>query len=200
MPWVAFSARLGVDLLMSAAVPGSTFISLTSITSDPVYDTPKADLIVPNQQKLMRMGASEALAGALLKNRWYSLTVLTTLVTELERLAGVKGRSEIISLAATAANEEKEARSLAASVQLLARLNVTEVPLRALVARRTVVGVTSNGALGLPRPGGLPLVDGADGPHRGAKGPPGASPRHLAGRADVAARPIRLDRSPLDHP
>jgi hypothetical protein len=69
--WVAFSARLGVDLLMSAVVPGSTFTSLTSITSDLVYDTPKADLIVALQQKLMRMGPSEALAGALLKNRWY---------------------------------------------------------------------------------------------------------------------------------
>jgi hypothetical protein len=32
--WVAFSARLGVNTLMSVAVPGSTLISLTSITSD----------------------------------------------------------------------------------------------------------------------------------------------------------------------
>jgi hypothetical protein len=149
--WVAFSARLGVDLLMSAAVPGSTFISLTSITSDLVYDTPKADLIVALQQKLMRMGASEAVAGALIKNRRYSLTVLTTLVTELERLGGVKGRPDIIALATTAANEE-EARFLAASVQVLARLNVTGMPLKAMIARRTAVGVTPGGALVLPAP------------------------------------------------
>jgi hypothetical protein len=61
--WVAFSARLGVNTLMSVAVPGSTFLSLTSITSDLVYDTPKTDLIVALQQKMIRMGASEALAG-----------------------------------------------------------------------------------------------------------------------------------------
>ena len=76
---------------MSAVVPGSTFISLTAITSDLIYDTPKADLILLNQQKLIRMGASEALTQALLKNRWYSLSVLTALVADLERLAGAKG-------------------------------------------------------------------------------------------------------------
>lgn len=147
--WVAFSARLGVDLLMSAAVPGSTFINLTSVTSDLVYDTPKADLLVALQQKLRRMGASEARVDALMKNRWYSVTALTTLVTELERLAGVVGRPEIIALAAIAANEE-EARFVAASVQLLARLNVTGVPIKELRARRAVVGVTPTGALVIP--------------------------------------------------
>ena len=149
--WVAFSARLGVDVLMSAAVPGSTFISLASVTSDLVYDTPKADLIVLNQQKLMRMGASEALAQALLKNRWYSLSVLTMLVTELERLAGVKGRPDIIALATTVENEE-EVRFLTASVHLLARLNVTGMPLRELAVRRTVVGITPGGAIVVPAP------------------------------------------------
>jgi hypothetical protein len=149
--WVAFSARLGVDLLMSAVVPGSTFISLTSMTSDLVYDTPKADLILLNQQKLIRMGASETLTQALLKNRWYSVSVLTALVTDLERLAGVKGRPAIISLATTVVNEE-EARFLAASVHLLARLNVTGVPLRELAARRTVVGITPGGDLVVPAP------------------------------------------------
>ena len=149
--WVAFSGRLGVDLLMAAAVPGSTFISLTSITSDLVYDTPKADLIVLNQQKMIRMGASEAQATALLKNRWYSLSVLTTLVTELERLTGVKGRPDIIALATTAESEE-EARFVAASVQMLARLNVTGEPLMEVAARRTVIGITPGGSIVLPAP------------------------------------------------
>ncbi len=149
--WVAFSGRLGVDVLMAAAVPGSTFISLTSVTSDLVYDTPKADLIVLNQQKMIRMGATEAQAAALLKNRWYSLSVLTMLVTELERLAGVEGRAEIIALAATVQSEQ-EARFVATSVQLLARLNETGIPLRELAARGTVVGVTSSGDIVLPAP------------------------------------------------
>ena len=105
--WVAFRPGWAWICLMSAVVPGSTFISLTSMTSDLVYDTPKADLILLNQQKLMRMGASGAQAQALLKNRWYSLSVLTALVVDLERLAGVKGRPAIIALAATVVNEEE---------------------------------------------------------------------------------------------
>jgi hypothetical protein len=149
--WVAFSARLGVNVLMSAVVPGSTFVSLTSITSDLVYDTPKADLIVTLQQKMLRMGASEALASALLQNRWYSLSVLTTLVTELERLTGVNGRTDILALATTATSEQ-EARFLASSLQMLARLNITGIPLKGLVARKTVVGVARDGSFVLPAP------------------------------------------------
>ena len=149
--WVAFSGRLTVNTLMSVAVPGSTLISLTSMTSDLVYDTPKADLMVLNQQKMIRMGASEELAQALLKNRWYSLSVLTTLVTELERLAGVKGRAEVITLATTVTNEQ-EARFLAVSTQLLAKLNVTGVPLKEVAARGTVVGITTDGAIVVPAP------------------------------------------------
>ena len=60
--WVAFSGRLGVDVLTTAFVPGSAAITLTSFTSDLVYDTPKADLIAMNKQKLIDMGAGEAQA------------------------------------------------------------------------------------------------------------------------------------------
>jgi hypothetical protein len=149
--WVAFSGRVGVNLLVSAVVPASMVISATSFTNDLVYDTPKADLLVMNKQKMITMGASEGLADTLLKNRWYSLTVLTSLVTELERLGGVVGRPNVIALATTAENEQ-EARFLAASVQMLAKLNVTGVPLSEVAARRTVVGITPGGAIVVPAP------------------------------------------------
>jgi hypothetical protein len=149
--WVAFSGRLGVDVLTTAFVPASAAISLTSFTSDLVYDTPKADLIVMNKQKMIAMGASEAQAEALLKNQWFSMTVLTSLVTELERLAPVRGRSQVIVLAATARNEE-DARFLASSVHLLARLNVTGVSIKEMKAQGTVIGVTPAGHLVVPAP------------------------------------------------
>jgi hypothetical protein len=47
---------------------------------------------------------------------------------------------------------EEDARLLASSVQMLARLNVTGVPLRELLARWTAVGVTAGGAIVLPAP------------------------------------------------
>ncbi len=149
--WVAFSGRVGVELLVSAVVPGSMAISATSFTNDLVYDTPKGDLILLNKQRMISMGASEALADALLKNRWYSLSVLTSLVSELQQLAGVAGRPNVIALATTAESEE-EARFLTASVQMLAKLNVTGVPLSELAARRAVVGITAGGAIVVPAP------------------------------------------------
>jgi hypothetical protein len=151
MAWVAFSGRLGVNVLTSAFVPGSTAISGLSFTHDLVYDTPAADLIVLNQQKMLAMGATDAQAETLLSNRWYSLSVLTALVTELERLGGVEGRADVLALAATATNEE-DARFLAASAHLLARLNVTGVPLARAEGRGTVIGIARDGTLVIPAP------------------------------------------------
>jgi hypothetical protein len=136
---------------VTAVVPASLAISATSFTNDLVYDTSKSDLIVMNRQRMIAMGASDAQADALLKNRWFSLSVLTSLVTELERLGGVAGRPKILALAATVENQE-EARFLAASVQMLAKLNVTGVPLSEVAARRAVVGITPGGAIVVPAP------------------------------------------------
>jgi hypothetical protein len=62
--WVSFSGRLGVNLLASAFVPASMALTGTSFTHDLVYDTPSADLVVLNKQKVLAMGASEAQAQA----------------------------------------------------------------------------------------------------------------------------------------
>ena len=68
--WVGFSGRLGVNLLVSVFVPGSTAISGLSFTHDLVYDTPAADLLGLNRQKMTAMGASDAQVQALVANRW----------------------------------------------------------------------------------------------------------------------------------
>src|SRR5262249_60807798 len=85
---------LGVNVLVSAFVPASIAITGVSFTHDLVYDTPAADLINLDHQKMLAVGATEAQAQALLANRWFSLSVLTAMVGDLERLAGVRGRAE----------------------------------------------------------------------------------------------------------
>jgi hypothetical protein len=149
--WVGFSGRLGVNLLVSAFVPGSTAISGLSFTHDLVYDTPTADLLVLNRQKMVAMGVGDAQAQALLGNRWFSLSVLTALVTELERMGGVGGRPYVLALAATVTKEE-EARYLAAAVHVLARLHVGGVPIQRLITRGTVIGITADNAVVVPAP------------------------------------------------
>jgi hypothetical protein len=110
-----------------------------------------ADPIVMNQQKLLAMGVGNSQAQALLNNRWYSLTVLTALVTELERLPNVAGRPEIIALAATATNEE-EAQFFAASLHLLSRLKAGKRPIGRMIGQGTVIGVTPGGEVVVPAP------------------------------------------------
>jgi hypothetical protein len=149
--WVAFSGRVTVNAAVSAFVPASMAISGTSFTHDLVYDKSAADLIVMNKQRMLAMGAPEAQTEALLNNRWYSLSVLTALVIELDQLSGVTGKPEVIGLAAGAKNEE-EARFFAAGVHLLARLNVTGTPLSKVAGRGTVIGITLGGATIVPAP------------------------------------------------
>jgi hypothetical protein len=151
MAWVAFSGRVGVNALITAFVPVSIAISAPSVTNQLIYDTPAADLIVRNQQRLMAMGASEEQTRSLIKNPWYSLSVLTSLVTALDRLAGVNGRPAVVALAATATTED-EARFLANAVEMLAAQQQTGTPLAQLGARGTVIGWTQSGAPVVPGP------------------------------------------------
>jgi hypothetical protein len=149
MAWVAFSGRVGVNTLISVFVPASIAISAASVTNTMIYDTPAADLIARNQQRLMAMGASEQETQALIKNPWYSLSVLTSLVTALDRLAGVDGRPAVIVLATTATTED-QARFVANAVEMLAAHHQTVAPLAAVVAQGTVIGRTQSGALFVP--------------------------------------------------
>jgi hypothetical protein len=149
--WVSFSGKLGVNAVVSVFVPVSIAISGTSFTHDLVYSTSKDDLIIRNRKQMIAMGASEELTDTLIKNRWYSLTVLTSLVTGLESLSGVAGRTAIINLATIAENEE-EARFIASSVQMLAALHRTDMRLKEVAARGTVVGIASHGAIVVPAP------------------------------------------------
>jgi hypothetical protein len=149
MAWVAFSGRVGVNTLISVFVPASIAISATSFTNSLLYDTPAADLIVRNQQKLLAMGASDQQTRALIKNPWYSLSVLTSLVTALDRLSGVNGRPAVVALAATATTED-QARFLAHAVEMLAAQQQTGEPLAEVLAVGTVIGRTQSGALIVP--------------------------------------------------
>jgi hypothetical protein len=145
MAWVAFSGRVGVNTLISVFVPASIAISATSFTNSLIYDTPAADLIVRNQQKLLGMGASDQQTQVLIKNPWYSLSVLTSLVSALDRLSGVNGRPAVVALAATATTED-QARFLANAVEMLAAQQQTGAPLAQVGASGTVIGWTSGGA------------------------------------------------------
>jgi hypothetical protein len=149
MAWVAFSGRVGVNTLISVFVPASIAISAVSTTNIMIYDTPAADLITRDEQKLLAMGASQQQARALIKNPWYSLSVLTSLVTALDRMPDVNGRPAVVALALTATTED-QARFLAGAVEMLAAHHQTVEPLAEVVVNGTVIGRSQSGAQIVP--------------------------------------------------
>jgi hypothetical protein len=116
---VSFSGRIGIDAVMAVFVPGSLAMSTTTFTTDLVWDTPTAELHRLNEQKLRDMGLSEPTIRALMRNPWYSLTVLTMGVTALEQLQEVSGRDVVAAFAANVTSED-QARFTAESLQMLA--------------------------------------------------------------------------------
>ena len=97
------------------------------------------------------MGASDQQTQALIKNPWYSLSVLTSLVTALDRLSGVNGRPAVMALAATATTED-QARFLANALEMLAAQQQTGAPLAQVGASGTVIGWTPVAHRSSPQP------------------------------------------------
>ena len=106
MAWVAFSGRFGIQAAMSVLVPYSMAMSAVTITNTTVYDTPQGDLINKDQAIFAETGASEAQVQALMKNKQYSLSVLTALAQGLQRLQGVNGLASIVDFAAAAKTQD----------------------------------------------------------------------------------------------
>ncbi|MGH6690168.1 MAG: hypothetical protein ACRERE_40560 [Candidatus Entotheonellia bacterium] len=149
--WVTFSARLGINTVMAVFVPGSLAMSTTTFTTDLVWDTPTAELHRLNEQKLRDMGLGQEPVRALMKNPWYSLTVLTACVSALEQLSDASGRDAVVVFAASAASES-QARFVAESLQMLAHYHRTTTPLTLLAASGPITARDRNGAVVVPAP------------------------------------------------
>ena len=145
MAWAAFSGRVGLNTAVAIVVPYSLAISATTVTNDLVWDMKPGDLIVTNDKKLKAMGIADGSRAALLQTRWYSLTMLTSLVNGLERLNGVRGREPVVSFAAAAASEER-ARLIVGAVEMFARYHAEAEPLAQLSAPGPIVARTNRGA------------------------------------------------------
>jgi hypothetical protein len=149
--WVAFAGRVGVNTVISVVVPASLAISATTFTTDLVWDTPAAELLRLNDQKLRAMGVSDAAVRALIGNPWHSLSLLTAFTSALDQLQGVSGRDSVATLAASATSED-QARFVTAATQMLVHYHQTVTPLRAVMGRGPVTGRDWRGGVVVPAP------------------------------------------------
>lgn len=147
---VAFAAHVGVSVAFSVAVPGSIAITGTTMVSNWVWDTPKADLIVRDQNKLKELGVSNDVINAFNDNIAFPLSVQTQFVESLSQLSAVPGCVKVAALASTA-ESEVQARFLTDAVGMLVTFN-RRTPLARLTATRTVVGFGRDGSIVVPAP------------------------------------------------
>ena len=124
-----------------------------------VWDMKPADLLNLDEKKLKDMGVSEDRVAALIRNPWYSITAVTSLVNSLESLRGVKGRDQVVTFAAAIGAEDR-ARLAVEAVAMLARHHATVEPLVQVSAPGPIVARTKAGAL-LSLSRSLRSVDGA---------------------------------------
>jgi hypothetical protein len=144
LAWVAFSGRMGLNTVVAVVVPFSMAISATTIANDLVWDTKPADLLALDEKKLKAMDVGDERVTALMRTKWYSITMLTALVTSLEGLGSVKGRDQVVAYAATARSED-HARLIVRSVEMLARYHATAQPLVQLAAPGPIIARTKSG-------------------------------------------------------
>ena len=142
----AFRAYVAVTTSMSVFIPGSMAITATRVVSQWVWDTPKADLMLRNQNSLQKLGVSDAQIKAFESNPVFPLSVQTAFIANLGNLPGVPGRVEAVALASTVQSEE-QARFLTDSVGMLARYHQTRTPIARLLVRKAIIGQDRKGAI-----------------------------------------------------
>jgi len=92
------------------------------------YQYPPVDVEMRNEARLKAMGIEGRPARDFFRNRYFTPTLQTTLVSALESLGAVEGRGDVIVFATNAVSEV-QARYVISSVLLLAQANRSGTPL-----------------------------------------------------------------------
>ena len=145
---VAFYGRVGLNTLISVVVPASLAITGTSATRDLIYDTPRGDLVVRNEDALRAMGVGDPQIRALQAAPGFTLSLQTELVDQLGKLDGVAGRADVVALAGTTKTSD-QALFLVRGVRMLA-LQHAQNRLAEVAAVGTLFARTESGALIVP--------------------------------------------------
>ena len=149
--WAAFAGEFGLNRAVGA-VPGVGMLANSaSWFSDLVWESSPGDLRVMIEKKLLGMGVAQDTVDRFLRHRWWTLTQQTGLVVRLDTLTGVPGRAAVLPLALTVASEE-QARFVAGTVAILARIHKSGTRITQVSVAGTVLGKAGNGALVVPAP------------------------------------------------
>jgi hypothetical protein len=147
----AFRARVGVNTAISVFVPASIILTGVRTMDTLVWDTPRGDLIVRVENRLQELKVSPTQKSLFLNNPALPSSLQVAIVENLARLTDVRGRSQVVILAGTAATES-QSRFLATSLRMLAEYHEKKKPLTAVAAPGPLVGRDRDNTLVLPAP------------------------------------------------
>lgn len=147
---VAFLGNLGISAI-KAAVPASFLVGAVGVASTWVWDTPPGDIVASNQQVLLALGADPLRVTDLLKHPLISLTMQVRFVRALQRMKGVDGLGDALTLVSTTASEE-QAEFVINTAEMLAYYHEQITPLASVHERGTLLGLTEQAELVLVGP------------------------------------------------
>ena len=174
---VARAGRVGASTLLPATTPAAIAMPGSEVAHHQVYDTPAAELVAKNAERLRSFGAADEQIRAFQSAPGFTLTTQTALVESLGRLAEVQGRADVVALAATAATAD-QALYLVRAVGILADRD-EQAPIDVLLARGTAGRAPEERPDRRAAPGRLRGVDRGHGALRPARRPRRARARRL---------------------
>lgn len=132
-----FSGGFAIDTAIGVvAAPLKYAVQFDATVREAVWELPPGDLEARNEKKLTAMGITGRPVRDFFRNRWFTPTLQTALVDELERLPNVRGREAVVAVAANMAGEART-RALISSLRLLSgsamAANLTEIDLGGLI-------------------------------------------------------------------
>lgn len=141
--WAAFAGGLGVNVLTSL-IPGGFVLATSSRLSDWVWDTAPGDLRVEIESALLDMGFAQSDVDRFLRHSFYTMSMQAVLTKSLEKLDGVRGRTDLMPLVLSVGSEG-QARFLVQTMDMLQNYQTGVGSLASLHIQGTVIGINEDG-------------------------------------------------------
>ncbi len=126
----SFAGSFAINTALGAvSMPANMVVEFDTTVRDSVWNQPALDLTRQNESQLLALGVDARLARDFLRNRWFTPTVQTALVTALAGMSDVAGVQGVIATAAQMQGEVR-ARFLVESIRMLRAVHDKEGGLR----------------------------------------------------------------------
>lgn len=126
----SFAGSFAINTAFGAvSMPANMVVEFDNTVRDSVWNQPVVDLTRQNESQLLALGVDGRMARDFLRNRWFTPSVQTALVSNLMALRDVAGVQGVVATAARMQGETR-ARFLVESIQMLRAVHEKDGGLR----------------------------------------------------------------------